>query len=41
MTAVEYIVSSAKAKVARLEKEVEELSVADVVDDVLLEAKYE
>ena len=41
ITATEYIIASAKAKVARLEKEVEDLSIADVVDDVLLESKYE
>lgn len=41
MTAVEYIIASAKAKVAKLEKEVEELSVADDVDELLLEQKYE
>jgi ATP-binding cassette subfamily F protein 2 len=40
-TAVEYIISSARNKVARLEQEIEELSIADSVDELLLEAKYE
>ncbi|KDN38799.1 putative iron inhibited ABC transporter 2 [Tilletiaria anomala UBC 951] len=38
---LEYCVESAKKKVAKLEKEIEEASVADVVDDVLLERLYE
>jgi ABC-type phosphate transport system ATPase subunit len=40
-TAVEYIIASAKQKVAKLEKEIEDLSIADNVDEVLLESKYE
>jgi ATP-binding cassette subfamily F protein 2 len=41
MTALDYIVQSAKDKAARLEAQIEEMSVADVVDDLALEAKYE
>lgn len=41
VTAVEFIIASAKEKVARLEKEIEDLSTADQVDDLLMEAKYE
>lgn len=41
ITAVEYIIASAKAKVEKLEKQIEELSIADSVDELLLEAKYE
>ncbi|KAK0549118.1 ABC transporter ATP-binding protein arb1 [Tilletia horrida] len=39
--ALETCVASAKAKVARLEKEIEEMSVADNVDTVALDLKYE
>ncbi|POW20507.1 hypothetical protein PSHT_03457 [Puccinia striiformis] len=41
VTATEFIVNSAKEKVARLEKEIEDLSVADNVDQMALELKYE
>jgi len=41
VTATEFIVNSAKEKVARLEKEIEDLSVADDVDQMALELKYE
>ncbi|KAN0061007.1 ABC transporter ATP-binding protein arb1 [Thecaphora frezii] len=41
VNALEYIIASAKEKVARLEKEIEDLSVADEVDEVALELKYE
>ncbi|KII94490.1 hypothetical protein PLICRDRAFT_127488 [Plicaturopsis crispa FD-325 SS-3] len=41
VNAVDFIVASAKAKVAKLEKHIEELSVADNVDDVALDAAYE
>ena len=41
VNAVDFIVASAKAKVAKLEARIEELSVADDVDDLALEAAYE
>ncbi len=41
VNAVDYIVKVAKQKVAKLEKEIEELSVADNIDEVALEMKYE
>lgn len=41
MNAVDFIVASARQKVAKLEKHIEELSVADDVDDLALEAAYE
>ncbi|KAL7418566.1 ABC transporter ATP-binding protein arb1 [Cryptotrichosporon argae] len=41
VNAVDYIVASAKEKVARLEKLAEDMAVADDVDDVALEAIYE
>ncbi|KAF7348449.1 hypothetical protein MVEN_01361900 [Mycena venus] len=41
VNAVDFIVASAKAKVAKLEKHIEELSIADDVDDLALEAAYE
>jgi ATP-binding cassette subfamily F protein 2 len=41
VTATEYIVRSAKEKVAKLEKEIEEMSMADDVNEVALEMKYE
>ncbi|ETS62487.1 hypothetical protein PaG_03114 [Moesziomyces aphidis] len=41
VNAVDYIVASAKEKVAKLEKEIEDLSVADEIDEVTLELKYE
>ncbi|EST06085.1 ABC transporter-like protein [Kalmanozyma brasiliensis GHG001] len=39
--AVDYVVEAAKRKVAKLEKDIEELSVADEIDEVALEMKYE
>ncbi|KAF8076986.1 P-loop containing nucleoside triphosphate hydrolase protein [Lyophyllum atratum] len=41
VNAVDFIVASAKAKVAKLEAYIEELSIADEVDDLALEAAYE
>lgn len=41
ITATEYIVNSAKEKVARLEKEIEDMSMADTIDELGLELKYE
>jgi ATP-binding cassette subfamily F protein 2 len=41
VNAVDFIVASAKAKVAKLEARIEELSVADEVDDLALESAYE
>jgi ATP-binding cassette subfamily F protein 2 len=41
VNAVDYIIKSAKEKVARLESLIEELSVADDVDELALEATYE
>jgi ATP-binding cassette subfamily F protein 2 len=41
VTATEYIVKSAKEKVAKLEKEIEDMSMADDVNEVALELKYE
>lgn len=41
MNALDSIVASAKAKVARLEARIEELSIADNVDDLALDAAYE
>lgn len=41
VNAVDYIIQSAKAKVERLERQIEELSIADEVDDLALEQKYE
>lgn len=41
VNAVDFIVASAKAKVAKLEARIEELSIADDVDDLALEAAYE
>ncbi|GAA96204.1 uncharacterized protein L969DRAFT_84063 [Mixia osmundae IAM 14324] len=41
VNALDTIVASAKAKVAKIEKEIEEMSIADVVDDLALERKYE
>ncbi|KAJ6571881.1 P-loop containing nucleoside triphosphate hydrolase protein [Mycena capillaripes] len=41
VNAVDFIVASAKQKVAKLEAHIEELSVADDVDDLALEAAYE
>ncbi|GAA6004104.1 ATP-binding cassette family ATPase ARB1 [Rhodotorula paludigena] len=41
MTALDFIVQSAKDKAARLEALIEEMSVADVIDELALEAKYE
>lgn len=39
--ALDYIINSAREKVARLEKEIEDMSVADNVDEIGLELKYE
>ncbi|KAJ6578581.1 P-loop containing nucleoside triphosphate hydrolase protein [Mycena sp. CBHHK59/15] len=41
VNAVDFIVASAKLKVAKLEAYIEQLSVADDVDDLALEAAYE
>ncbi|KZT70241.1 P-loop containing nucleoside triphosphate hydrolase protein [Daedalea quercina L-15889] len=41
INALDYIVASAREKVAKLEQRIEELSVADEVDDVALEQAYE
>ncbi|GAA5973719.1 hypothetical protein JCM11641_005097 [Rhodosporidiobolus odoratus] len=41
MTALDFIVQSAKDKAARLEALIEEMSVADTIDELALEAKYE
>ncbi|KAG2036727.1 P-loop containing nucleoside triphosphate hydrolase protein [Suillus americanus] len=41
VNAVDFIVSSAREKVAKLEKRIEDLSIADDVDDAALEAAYE
>jgi ATP-binding cassette, subfamily F, member 2 len=41
VNALDFIVASAKAKVARLEARIEELSVADDVDELALDATYE
>ncbi|KAI0337044.1 P-loop containing nucleoside triphosphate hydrolase protein [Trametopsis cervina] len=41
VNAVDFIVKSAKEKVARLEQRIEELSIADDVDDLALDAAYE
>ncbi|KAJ7668989.1 P-loop containing nucleoside triphosphate hydrolase protein [Mycena rosella] len=41
VNAVDFIVASAKLKVAKLEAHIEQLSVADDVDDLALEAAYE
>ncbi|KZP08396.1 P-loop containing nucleoside triphosphate hydrolase protein [Athelia psychrophila] len=41
VNALDFIIASAKAKVARLEARIEEMSIADNVDDVGLEAAYE
>ncbi|WVR04530.1 hypothetical protein IAU60_001536 [Kwoniella sp. DSM 27419] len=41
VNALDYIVSSAKEKVARLEKLAEDMSIADDVDELALEAIYE
>jgi ATP-binding cassette subfamily F protein 2 len=41
VNAVDYIIASAQAKVARLEAQIEELSVADDVDELALDAVYE
>ncbi|WFD32275.1 ABC transporter ATP-binding protein arb1 [Malassezia sp. CBS 17886] len=39
--ALDYIIKSAREKVVRLEKEIEDMSVADNLDEVALELKYE
>ena len=41
MNAVDYIVQSAKEKVAKLEQRIEDLSVADDVDELALDQLYE
>ncbi|KAL5504807.1 ARB1 [Sanghuangporus vaninii] len=41
VNALDYIVNSAREKVARLEKRIEDLSTADQIDDLALEAAYE
>lgn len=41
VNAMDYCIESAKKKVARLEKEIEDMSTADDVDEVGLELKYE
>ena len=41
VNAIDYIVKSAREKVARLEQRIEELSVADDVDEVQLDQLYE
>lgn len=41
INAIEYIVASAKEKVARIEKQIEALSLAEDVDELMIEAKYE
>ncbi|KAK4704850.1 ATP-binding cassette, subfamily F, member 2, partial [Phenoliferia sp. Uapishka_3] len=41
VTALDYIVQSARDKAARIEALIEEMSVADIVDEVGLELKYE
>ncbi|KAA1466723.1 hypothetical protein DENSPDRAFT_791628 [Dentipellis sp. KUC8613] len=41
VNALDFIVASAKQKVARIEQRIEELSVADDVDELALEAAYE
>lgn len=41
INALDFIIKSAREKVARLEQEIEDMSVADVVDEVGLELKYE
>jgi len=41
VTATDYIVNSAREKVANLERQIEEMSIADEVDEVGLEMKYE
>ncbi|KAI0065966.1 P-loop containing nucleoside triphosphate hydrolase protein [Artomyces pyxidatus] len=41
VNALDFIVASAKAKVAKLEARIEELSVADNVDELALDAAYE
>ncbi|KAH0840339.1 P-loop containing nucleoside triphosphate hydrolase protein [Lanmaoa asiatica] len=41
VNALDFIIASAKEKVAKLEKRIEDLSVADDVDEVALDAAYE
>ncbi|KAL5532134.1 ARB1 [Sanghuangporus sanghuang] len=41
VNALDFIVNSAREKVARLEKRIEDLSTADQIDDLALEAAYE
>lgn len=41
MNAIDFIVTSAKAKVAKLEARIEELSVAEDVDELALDAAYQ
>lgn len=41
VTALDYIVASAREKAARIEAQIEEMSIADNVDEVGLDMKYE
>ena len=41
MNAIDYIVASAKEKVAKLEQRIEDLSVADEIDELAMEQLYE
>lgn len=41
VNAVDYIIASAKEKMERLEKQIEDMSCADEIDELALEAKYE
>ena len=41
MNAIDYIVASAKEKVAKLEQRIEDLSVADEIDEHAMEQLYE
>ncbi|KAL5483348.1 ARB1 [Sanghuangporus weigelae] len=41
VNAIDYIINSAREKVARLEKRIEDLSTADQIDDLALDAAYE
>lgn len=41
VTALDFIVQSARDKAARIEQQIEDMSMADVVDDLGLELKYE
>ncbi|ORY85768.1 ribosome biogenesis ATPase [Protomyces lactucae-debilis] len=41
INAVDYIIGSARERVLKIEEEIEKLSMADEVDELLMEAKYE